>query len=186
MLALDELRARASARQDNMDPATLSYGVTSEDMNLVGLLGEDAVLRWLTEQGAEVQSIADDPTSIATGQGDLQLSFSPTGWTRIVAHVEVKTSRRRDYARFERTVVSSQLSRMACDAVFWCTAEDDLADRGIVDIMGWLPCADAQAPEYHEPAEARGRPAVRIKRPLRDPSEFMSWLDSEARKRPPF
>src|SRR4051812_47876927 len=102
VLALDDLRARATARQVSMEPATLSYGVTSEDMNLVGLLGEDAVLRWLTDQGAEVRSIADDSTSIATGRGDLELSFKPTGSTRVTLSIEVETSRRRDYLRFER------------------------------------------------------------------------------------
>lgn len=185
-LNLDTLSLRAQARQERMRGDAGSYGTTSEEMNVVGLMGEDAIVHWFEGQGADVSSIADDLSSIASGQGDVELSFKPAGWTRVTGQVEVKTSRRRDYLRLERTVVAAQLSRMTCDAVFWCTVVDDLAAGAAVDIMGWLPRAEAQASAFQEPTVARGRPAVRIKRPLRDPRLFLAWLEAEAKSRPPF
>jgi hypothetical protein len=180
------LPLRARARQQRMQGDAMSYGTTSEEMNVVGLMGEDAVANWLAGQGAEVCSIADEADSIASGQGDLEVSFKPAGWTRVIGLVEVKTSRRRDYLRLERTVIAGQLSRMNCHAVFWCTVANDLAPGAAVDIMGWLPRAEVQEAAFHEPTVARGRPAVRIKRPLRDPRGFLAWLETEARTLPPF
>lgn len=185
-LALEELSSRAQARHERMNGDALAYGTTSEEMNIVGLMGEYAVTHWLEEQGVDVASIGDDPKFIASGQGDVRLTFTPDRWTQVKGLVEVKTSRRTDYLRLERTVVRAQLSRMSCDAVFWCTVADDLAATAVVDIMGWLTLAEAQASESHELTVARGRQAVKVKHPLRDPRGFLAWLEAEAKTRPPF
>lgn len=173
---LFDLRERARVRNREMAEHPTSYGETSFDGQVVGLLGEFGVERWFRDHDFEVECIADNVTGDRS-RGDLLISPASTVHAGIQVStpvaIEVKTSQMQHAQKFGGQLNKQQLSNMRCDAIVWCLTGSTLP-RDWVRIAGWLPRVGLEYVDV-DPSST-GKSQVRITAGLRDPAELVDWV----------
>lgn len=175
------IRDVALQRHGEMAGRDLSYGVTSPERQLTGLLGEAAVLLWLTQELAGAFEFAGDQP----GGADVYLrsKLDGQGWTML----EVKTHDAAFWYEHGRLVNTRQLARMSADVIVWCVVpkrperfalERDLrpGSETAIDVVvaGWSPVEECRASGTDERSVKWSN--VRVHAPLRAPGALVDWL----------
>lgn len=165
------LAAAAAARHEAMKDKKLPYGPSTPHGQLVGVLGEAAVLVWLYETLSEQFELAGDHPGGADAY--VRNPRDSQGWTLI----EAKTHDSAFWRDNGRLVNAFQLPRMSADVLLWCVAPAPLGER--VVIVGWSPVAEVRASGVPEMTGSRSN--IRVRAVLRTPRQLTDWFSSGRR-----
>ena len=181
--------SRFSPSPGSRDQATTSDGSRTTYgrpptlmMQRVGVAGERAYARWLTDLGIEVTYTSDplyppdwdplmdgNPTWDPT-VGDLTWKPKrPSGAVGAPTWLEVKSARPQGWARYGTSLNSDQMQRTRAHAVAWAVMDtEDWPPTGVT-LMGWLPIDDIRRRLAMPPPE---RPCRTHLRPV---DELPGW-----------
>lgn len=167
----EALTAVAAERHGAMKDKELPYGPSTLHGQLVGVLGEAALLVWLYEALPANFEMADDRPGGADAY--VRNPLDQQGWTLI----EVKTHGSAFWHENGRLVNAVQLPRMSSDILLWCVTPPPLGER--VVIIGWSPVREVQANGV--PEMTGTKPNVRVNAAMRTPHQLAEWLCSGRR-----
>lgn len=180
---VESIRDLALRRDSEMAGRDLSYGLTSPERQFTGLLGEAAVLLWLSEELVGEYEFFGD----RAGGADVHLrsKYDGRGWT----FVEVKAHDAAFWFEHGRLLNDRQLARMDSDLVVWCVVPTRSAGFSLardfgtgscraieVEVVGWSPVEECRAGATPERFVKWSN--MRVHAPLRTPADLSDWLSN--------